>query len=49
MSARLSLAASIAVVLGCVFAIVSTYDRISQTWDEPNHIATGLELVQDGT
>ena len=46
---NLSLAASIAVVFACVLAIVSTYDHVSQTWDEPNHIATGLEWLQDGT
>jgi hypothetical protein len=40
---------SMVVVLGCVLAIISTYGRISQTWDEPNHIATGVEWLQDGT
>jgi len=43
------LKASLAVVLGCALAIVSTYGRMSQTWDEPNHIATGVEWLQDGT
>ncbi|HET6372931.1 MAG TPA: glycosyltransferase family 39 protein [Candidatus Polarisedimenticolia bacterium] len=46
---RLALAASIVVVLACVAAIVSTYGRMSQTWDEPNHIAAGVEWLQDGT
>jgi 4-amino-4-deoxy-L-arabinose transferase-like glycosyltransferase len=46
---NLSLAASIAVVFACVLTIVSTYDRVSQTYDEPTHIATGLEWLQDGT
>ena len=43
------LAASMVVVLGCALAIASTYGRMSQTWDEPNHIATGVEWLQDGT
>jgi hypothetical protein len=46
---QLSLEASLVVVLGCALAIVSTYGRMSQTWDEPNHIATGVEWLQDGT
>jgi 4-amino-4-deoxy-L-arabinose transferase-like glycosyltransferase len=45
----IALVASVAVVVGCVIAIVSTYDRLSQTTDESNHIATGVEWLQDGT
>lgn len=40
---------AIVIVFGCVLAIIFTYGRISQTWDEPNHIATGIEWLQDGT
>jgi 4-amino-4-deoxy-L-arabinose transferase-like glycosyltransferase len=49
MSKRLSIGLSFAVVVGCLIAIVSTYDRVSHTWDEPTHLATGMELLQDGS
>lgn len=42
------LAAAAVMVLVAVAAIVSTYPRISQTYDEPAHIAAGLEWWQYG-
>ena len=32
-----------------VWQIVSTYPHLCQTADEPNHLATGLEWLQEGT
>lgn len=36
-----------AAVLGTA-CIVGTYSRLSYTWDEPPHVAAGLEVFQDG-
>lgn len=36
------------VVIVCMAAIVATHDRLSPTWDEGNHIAAAMELLQDG-
>lgn len=41
-------AASTLVVIVCIAAIVATHHRLSPTWDEGNHIAAGMELLQDG-
>ena len=41
-------AASTLVVTACIAAIVATHHRLSPTWDEGNHIAAGMELLQDG-
>jgi hypothetical protein len=48
MSGRLSVAGSIVCVAAIVVAIVAGYGRLSQTIDEPTHIAAGLEWLQDG-
>ena len=32
-----------------VVRIVSTYSTFSETWDEPAHVATGMEWLQSGT
>lgn len=40
---------SLLLVVACILAIVSTYDRLSHTVDAPNHIATGMEWLQDGS
>jgi Dolichyl-phosphate-mannose-protein mannosyltransferase len=48
MSVRLSVASSIACVAAILVAIVGTYSRLSQTIDEPTHIAAGLEWLQEG-
>lgn len=45
---RITAALSIAICLCSCAAMMSTYSRLSQTWDEPNHVATGLEWLQDG-
>lgn len=39
---------SLACVLGAVLMIVSTYSTFSQTWDEPAHIAAGMEWLDRG-
>jgi len=41
--------ASLLVVIACILAITSTYDQLSHTVDAPNHIATGMEWLQDGS
>jgi len=45
----LYLAASLLLVFACTLAITATYDKLSHTIDAPNHIATGMEWLQDGT
>ena len=40
--------ASLLVVFACTLAITATYDKLSHTIDAPNHIATGMEWLQDG-
>jgi hypothetical protein len=42
------LAALLLVVACSTAAIVSTYSRLSQTWDEGIHVSAGLEYLQDG-
>src|SRR5215471_13405373 len=37
----------ISIVLACAFA-VSTYSVFGHTWDEPEHLAAGLALVDTG-
>jgi hypothetical protein len=37
------LAASLACLAGAALIVVSSYDDNSPTWDEPTHIAAGLE------
>jgi hypothetical protein len=45
----LALLAVLVLVAACsTAAIVSTYSRLSQTWDEGIHVSTGLEYLQDG-
>ena len=46
-----ALAATIAVIAMAigVSRIVSTYDDFYQTWDEPAHLAAGLEWLDRGT
>ena len=41
--------ASLLVVIACILAITATYDQLSHTIDAPNHIATGMEWLQDGS
>jgi len=43
------LVASLLLVLSCALGIIATYGELSHTVDAPNHIATGLEWLQDGT
>src|ERR1700747_2181491 len=40
---------SLASVLVAVLFIVGSYSRVSQTWDEPAHIGTGMEWLARGT
>jgi hypothetical protein len=40
--------ASVLTLLGA-FLIIGTYDVFSATWDEPAHIAGGMELLDNGT
>jgi 4-amino-4-deoxy-L-arabinose transferase-like glycosyltransferase len=48
-SILLSAIASALVVAASSLGIISTYGQLSQTWDEPTHIAAGLEWLEDGT
>jgi hypothetical protein len=48
MASRWRLAA-IALSIGAVVAVVSTYSVFSQTYDEPSHIASGMEWLVSGT
>jgi len=45
-----SLAIAIVVVATMVStaAIIATYSKLSNTWDEPTHVVAGLEFLQDG-
>jgi hypothetical protein len=36
------------ILVGCA-RIISTYSIFSQTWDEPSHIAAGMEWLDEGT
>lgn len=41
--------AALLVIVACsTAAIVSSYSRLSQTWDEGIHVSTGLEYLQEG-
>lgn len=40
--------ASTLLVIACLIAVAATYDRLSPTWDEANHIASGMELLEEG-
>jgi hypothetical protein len=41
--------ALVIVLSGSTAAIVTTYTRLSHTWDEATHVVAGLEVLQDGT
>ncbi len=36
-------------ILAVLIVVVTTYSRFSHTWDEPSHMATGLERLDLGT
>lgn len=44
---RWQIAAAVCITVLAVVRIVSTYHEFSQTMDEPAHVATGLQLLQD--
>jgi 4-amino-4-deoxy-L-arabinose transferase-like glycosyltransferase len=46
---RLQIVLLILFVVASVARIVSTYSVFSQTWDEPVHVASGMEWLQQGT
>jgi hypothetical protein len=45
----LFLTASLLLLLSSTLAIIGTYDKLSHTIDAPNHLATGMEWLQDGS
>jgi 4-amino-4-deoxy-L-arabinose transferase-like glycosyltransferase len=46
---RLQVAIVVVFLVVAVARIVSTYSVFSQTWDEPVHVASGMEWLQQGT